>query len=256
MCVRVNIASGASGDSVATVKATSSTDATVSATANVKTIGVGPNDALLVDNDDNNPDVQQYYKDALTAANVPFQTWDLKADGLTLPQAFLMDFTKVVWFTGNSYPDPVGPYEDELKGFLDAGGRLLMSGQDILDQAAGTSSFFSDYMHITWDGSRDAERQADERTFTAWPVIRSVTASAPSRSTTASSEQRSRTRSPRTAPPSRRSPTTRSKTDALSYSGGVQGRLPRLPAGGVRRRGRRRPTSSRECSPSSRKGEG
>ena len=81
VCVRVNIASGASGDSVATVKATSSTDATVSATANVKTIGVGPNDALLVDNDDNNPDVQQYYKDALTAANVPFQTWDLKADG-------------------------------------------------------------------------------------------------------------------------------------------------------------------------------
>jgi hypothetical protein len=161
VCVRVNIASGASGNSVATVKATSSTDATVSATATVKTIGVGPNDALLVDNDDNNPDVQQYYKDALTAASVPFQTWDLKADGLTLPQAFLMDFTKVVWFTGNSYPDPVGPYEDELKGFLDAGGRLLMSGQDILDQAAGTSSFFSVYMHITWDGS---ETQNDKPT--------------------------------------------------------------------------------------------
>ena len=111
VCVRVNIASGASGDSVATVKATSSTDATVSATANVKTIGVGPNDALLVDNDDNNPDVQQYYRDALTAANVPFQTWDLKADGSTLPQPFLMDFNKVVWFTGNSYPGPLRPYE-------------------------------------------------------------------------------------------------------------------------------------------------
>ena len=83
----------------------------MSATANVKTIGVGPNDALLVDNDDNNPDVQQYYRDALTAANVPFQTWDLKADGPTLPQAFLTASQKVVWFTGNSYPAPLLPYE-------------------------------------------------------------------------------------------------------------------------------------------------
>ena len=36
-----------------------------------------------------------------------------------------------------------------------------MSGQDILDQAAGTTSFFSDYVHITWDGS---ENQNDIRT--------------------------------------------------------------------------------------------
>jgi uncharacterized repeat protein (TIGR01451 family) len=171
VCVRVHIASGATGNSVAAVKATSTHDATVSATGNVKTIGVGPNDALLVDNDDNNPDVQQYYKDALTTANVPFQTWDLKADGSTLPQAFLMDFTKVVWYTGNSYPDPVGPYEGELKSFLDAGGRLFMSGQDILDQAAGTSSFFSDYMHITWDGS---EAQNDKPTNTVHGVTGNV----------------------------------------------------------------------------------
>ena len=169
VCVRVNIASGASGNSVATVKATSSTDATVSATANVKTIGVGPNDALLVDNDDNNPDVQQYYKDALTAANVPFQTWDLKADGSTLPQAFLMDFTKVVWFTGNSYPDPVRRTRTQLTGFLDAGAGLFMSGQDILDQAAGTSSFF--WTTCTSTGTAPRRRTTSrQRTFTAWPA--------------------------------------------------------------------------------------
>ena len=57
----------------------------MSATANVKTIGVGPNDTLLVDNDDNNPDVQQYYKDALTAANVPFH--DVGSEGRRIDAA-------------------------------------------------------------------------------------------------------------------------------------------------------------------------
>jgi hypothetical protein len=161
VCVRVDIGAGATGTSVATVTATSTNDATISASGTVKTIGVGPNDALLVDNDDNNPDVQQNYKDALTAAGVSFQVWDLKADGTTLPQPFLLDFKTVVWFTGNSYPDPVGPYEGELSNFLDGGGHLLMSGQDILDQAAGQAPFFSNYIHITWDGS---EAQNDKPT--------------------------------------------------------------------------------------------
>ena len=45
------------------------------------------------------------------------------------------------------------PYEAELKAFLDGGGRLFMSGQDILDQAAGTTAFVHDYLHVDWDGS-------------------------------------------------------------------------------------------------------
>ncbi len=36
-----------------------------------------------------------------------------------------------------------------------------MSGQDILDQAAGTTAFVHDYLHITWDGS---ETQNDKFT--------------------------------------------------------------------------------------------
>ena len=67
----------------------------------------------------------------------------------------------IVWFTGASYPDPVGPYEANLKAFLDGGGRLFMSGQDILDQAAGTTDFFHDYVHINWDGT---ETQNDKAT--------------------------------------------------------------------------------------------
>ena len=66
-----------------------------------------------------------------------------------------------MWFTGNSYPAPLGPYEGTLQAFLDNGGRLLMSGHDILDQAAGTTAFVQNYLHITWDGT---ETQNDKPT--------------------------------------------------------------------------------------------
>ena len=66
-----------------------------------------------------------------------------------------------MWFTGNTYPGPITPYESELKAFLDGGGRLFMSGQDILDQAAGTTAFVHDYLHIDWDGT---EVQNDKAT--------------------------------------------------------------------------------------------
>ncbi len=117
---------------------------------------------MLVDNDGNNPDVQSYYTAALTSAGVAYSTWDLAADP-NLPPNYVRAFKNVVWFTGNSYPAPIGPYEGTLKAFLDIGGRLLMSGQDILDQTAGTTAFVHDYLHIDWDGSEDAERQGDRQ---------------------------------------------------------------------------------------------
>src|SRR6185503_15843714 len=41
------------------------------------------------------------------------------------------------------------------------GGRLFLNGQDLLDQAAGTTDFVHDYLHIDWDGS---ETQNDKAT--------------------------------------------------------------------------------------------
>jgi hypothetical protein len=73
-----------------------------------------------------------------------------------------------VWFTGNSYPGPISPYEATLKAFLDNGGRLFMSGHDILDQAAGTTTFVHDYLHITWDGT---ESQNDKPTNNVTGVV-------------------------------------------------------------------------------------
>jgi uncharacterized repeat protein (TIGR01451 family) len=157
LCVRVDVpATAANGaTSTATVTATSVGNPSVSASASITTIAVAV-DTLVVDDDSfvpsssKNVDVRSFYTTALTANGISFSVWDLGTDK-NLPLNYLKSFKNVVWFTGNSYPSPITLYEPKLKAFLDAGGRLFMSGQDLLDQAGGLTAFVHDYLHITWD---------------------------------------------------------------------------------------------------------
>jgi hypothetical protein len=89
---------------------------------------------------------------ALAANGIQYSYWDLAANP-QVPESYLAAHTNVIWFTGNAYPAPLGPYENELAAFLDGGGRLMMSGQDILDQAAGTTPFVWNYLHVDWNGT-------------------------------------------------------------------------------------------------------
>ena len=167
VCVKVDVPGGAAdGDTnTATVRATSVGSPSQSATATLKTIAV-TKDWLLVDQDGNAPDVQSYYTAALDANGISYSIWDLAADK-NLPQGYLTAHKNVVWFTGNTYPFPLGAYESELKALLDGGGNLFLNGQDILDQAAGTTPFVHDYLHVDWDGS---EQQNDISTETVTSV--------------------------------------------------------------------------------------
>jgi predicted alpha-1,2-mannosidase len=161
LCVKVSVpASAANGDTGdTTITATSTTDSSVSAVAQLTTIAVSV-DTLVVDGDMGGPNAESYYENALSTDGVAYSYWDLSADP-TLPLSMLTSHKNVVWFTGNAYPGPVTPYESQLAAFLDAGGRLFMSGQDILDQSAGTTPFVHDYLHVNWDGS---EAQNDKPT--------------------------------------------------------------------------------------------
>ena len=115
------------------------------------------------------PDVQSYYTTAL--AGRTYAVWDLATKPF-LPAGYLAAHKTVVWFTGNSYPAPIGPHERALTAFLDNGGRLFMNGQDILDQAAGTTEFVLNYLHIDWDGS---EIQNDKATANVNGVATTLT---------------------------------------------------------------------------------
>jgi photosystem II stability/assembly factor-like uncharacterized protein len=170
VCVKVTVPASATDgtQNTTTVTATSVASPSVSGSAALVTQAV-TKDWLLVDEDGNNPDVQKYYTDALNTAigSTAYTVWDLAANNNQLPLSFLLAYKHVVWFTGSSYPGPLLPYESELKTFLDGGGHLFMSGQDILDQAAGTTAFVHDYLHVTWDGT---EAQNDKSTATVTGV--------------------------------------------------------------------------------------
>jgi uncharacterized repeat protein (TIGR01451 family) len=173
VCVGVEVPAGAADAAVssATVTATSTGSPTVSASATLDTIAVA-SATLVVDGDGDGPDVRSYYTDALTAAGASFQSWDL-ATSPNLPAHYLGSFANVVWYTGNAYPGPILPYESVLAGYLDGGGHLFLSGQDILDQAAGQTSFVSDYLHVDWDGT---EAQNDIVTNAVHGVPGTITA--------------------------------------------------------------------------------
>jgi uncharacterized repeat protein (TIGR01451 family) len=172
ICVTIGVPGAATNGQtdVTTVTATSVGSPSVSGSATVTTTAVTV-DTLLVDGDGNIPDVQAAYTTALTSAGIPFGTWDLAASP-ELPVGLLEAYKNIVWFTGNTYPGPILPYEADLTAFLDGGGRLLMSGQDILDQAAGTTQFVHDYLHITWDGT---ETQNDKATASVTGVATTLT---------------------------------------------------------------------------------
>jgi len=161
-CVKVDVPADAADNATndTSFTATSTSDSSVTGSATLTTIAVAK-DTLLVDEDTNDPvDSAPYYESALATDGVDASYWDLASDP-AVPASYLAAHTTVVWFTGNSYPAPLGPYETELAAYLDGGGRLLMSGQDILDQAAGTTAFVENYLHIDWDGS---EAQNDKAT--------------------------------------------------------------------------------------------
>jgi uncharacterized repeat protein (TIGR01451 family) len=173
VCVKVTVPADAKDmdTDTATLTATSAADPSVSATATAKTIAVGT-DTLLVDEDTNGPiDSQPIYKTALSDAGVPATVWDLAKDP-DLPVNYMKAFKTIVWFTGNSYPGPLLTYEQRLQSYLDGGGHLLVSGQDILDQGAGTTDFVRNYLHITWDGS---EAQNDKPTAAVHGVTGTLT---------------------------------------------------------------------------------
>ncbi len=149
------------------VTLTSNGNPSVSQAVTLTTIAV-TRTVLLVDQDYDNPDVRAYYAETLDSMGVLYNLWDLSTDPV-LPQNYLRAHRSVVWFTGTAYPSPITVYEPVLSALLDSGGRLFMSGWDILDQSGGTTPFVHDYLHIDWDGT-DRQNDLGTTSVTADPL--------------------------------------------------------------------------------------
>ncbi len=105
---------------------------------------------LLVDDDDNSPDVISSYTTALDALGQDYDLWDTNNSDGEPDAATVAQYGVVVWFTGDEFGGSCGPGaagEAALGAFLDAGGCLFMSSQDYhFDR--GLTSFMSNYLGV------------------------------------------------------------------------------------------------------------
>jgi len=121
-----------------------------------------PATILLVDDDDDSPDVMSYYTAALDVLGFGYDIWDTGASDLEPDAATLSQYEVVIWFTGahsGGFAGPGPAAESALGQYLDAGGCLFVSSQDYLWDRGGSTHdvptpLMSDYLGMA-SGSSD-----------------------------------------------------------------------------------------------------
>jgi hypothetical protein len=105
---------------------------------------------LLVDDDDNGPNVLSSYTDALDVLGVPYDVWDTEQADKEPRALDLADYTRVIWFSGNAsgFAGPGTAAEAHLAAWLvDGSGCLLLSSQDYYTYR-GLTPFMSSYLGV------------------------------------------------------------------------------------------------------------
>jgi choice-of-anchor B domain-containing protein len=103
---------------------------------------------LLVDDDDNSPDVQATYVAALNQFTESFDIWDTENSDNEPALTDLQGYDVVVWFTGDEFggfAGPGGSGEAALGDWLDEGNCLFISSQDY-HYDRGMTPFMSNYL--------------------------------------------------------------------------------------------------------------
>jgi hypothetical protein len=105
---------------------------------------------LLVDDDDNVPDVRPFFEDTLTALGYVYDVWDTVNSDNEPDPATLVNYDIVIWFSGDEFAGTAGPGssgEAALASWLDGGGCLFLTSQDYyLDR--GMTAFMQDYLGV------------------------------------------------------------------------------------------------------------
>jgi hypothetical protein len=105
---------------------------------------------LLVDDDDNAPDVRSYYEDTLDALGIAYDIWDTNNSDNEPDAATLSLYHNVIWFSGAEWGAHAGPGsagEAALSSWLNAGSCLLISSQDYFWDR-GITSFMRNYLGV------------------------------------------------------------------------------------------------------------
>ena len=105
---------------------------------------------LLVDDDNNSPDVRGYYVDALDALAASYDIWDTNGSDNEPTDLDLAPYKTVIWFTGVLFGGTAGPgsaAEADLGAWLEGGNCMVISSQDYYYDR-GLTSFMSNYLGV------------------------------------------------------------------------------------------------------------
>ncbi len=110
---------------------------------------MNPVDVLLID-DDEGKNYETYFTNALDTCGISYQIWDVHALG---PVLSLTDFSSlcnvIVWSTGSDWDNTLSlADQDNLASYLDAGGKLFLSSQDLV-WSIEVNSFVKNYLHVS-----------------------------------------------------------------------------------------------------------
>lgn len=115
-------------------------------------IPIGTPRVLLVDDDDG-VNVEQWYKQACDSIGVLYKLWTVTSSG-SPPLETLSHYPVVVWFTGiDSTQTLTNSDITALSSYLDNGGNLFLCGQN-LGQDIGTHPFYTNYLHTNYLANR------------------------------------------------------------------------------------------------------
>ncbi|MBL7190339.1 S8 family serine peptidase [bacterium] len=100
---------------------------------------------ILIVDDDSSYNYQTFYSISLNALNEFHDIWDESQEVITTEE--LQRYEIVIWETGKRTTDQLTAAEqDALEGYLNAGGDLVISSQNLGEEIGGTA-FYSDYLH-------------------------------------------------------------------------------------------------------------
>lgn len=123
------------------------------------TLAVAP--ILFVD-DDLGETYERFFTAALAAGGFSFDIWNVASNGSTPSSAELSNYDLVIWNTGSVYSGPgaglASGEQSAIANYLDGGGRIFISGQDVLYSGV-TSSFRQNYLKVA-SHSDDVRRTA------------------------------------------------------------------------------------------------
>ncbi len=123
---------------------------------------------LIIDDDDNSPDVSATYIALLDSLGYEFDVWDTGNSDGEPDATTLSEYDFVIWFTGDEWGGAAGPGaagETALAAYLDDGGCLFLSSQDYhFDR--GLTSFMTEYL-----GVGSITNDTDQNTLTGADVF-------------------------------------------------------------------------------------